>query len=198
MDNQNDSFEKEATTATQVAGDPNELPAEEDTLVETQTAEIEMPSSDSNDQVDIGTGNAVEAPVSSDEPPTPKKERRYSGKTLFFALFFFVLTIGCFLFYALAGGTFLYNLLVTLKEKSVDKTVAGIFGTILALPFMIIFGIAQFPTNIISMILLKRVAGKANARWKNVLFGIFYGLSIFTFVALFLLAGGVIAAAILG
>jgi len=121
------------------------------------------------------------------------KERSYSLTTLVLSGIFFLLTVLFFVFYVLAGGTLLYNLFLTLKKESVDQTIGGFFGSILAIPMMILFGLLDLPANTASIILFKNMIGKSGRVWANILFIIFFILSILLLVALIGIAAGIAA-----
>lgn len=132
------------------------------------------------------------APESKDAEPLPSEKaprtagrlvsagngkRAYKTGTKIAAFIFFLITAGIFALYEFFAFTFLYLPLME-SIDNLGEAIAAIFGYIFGLIYTLIFAIAQIPANLISIILFKRLRGKSDKKWENVLFTVFFALSL--------------------
>ena len=111
------------------------------------------------------------------QPTEEKPVRTYKTSTKVAAFIFFFITLAVFTIYEVFASEFLFKIFAT-KAESFGDAVGAIFGGIFGLIMTFIFGAAQLPENIISIILFGRIRGKSDKKWENVLFTVFFALSI--------------------
>jgi len=149
----------------------------------TESAETAVPPAE--DPVgDSSKTEPADAPLPSEETtPTAGRLVSASGKknyrtgTKIAAFIFFVITAGIFALYEFFAFSFLYLPLLE-SIDNIGEAFAAIFAYIFGLIYTLVFAIAQLPANIISIILFKRLRGKSDKKWENVLFTVFFALSI--------------------
>jgi len=132
-----------------------------------------------------------DAPTMRDEEsnqPPEKKERTYRTGTKIAAFFFFILTVAIFSLYEFFAISYLYMPFAN-GVKSISEAIAAIFGYAFGLVITLIFGVAQLPENIISIILFKRLRGQSDKNWENKLFSICRILSILMLLIMLLTIG---------
>lgn len=117
--------------------------------------------------------------ISGDAEPGPveKPKRTYRTGTKIAAFIFFLITAAIFALYELLAFKFLYLPLMS-SIDNIGEAFAAIFAYIFGLIYTLVFAVAQLPTNIVSIILFKRIRGKSDKKWENVLFTVFFALSI--------------------
>lgn len=133
-----------------------------------------------------------QAPVPAEEPaPTPvdasteelkaaseaERKKTYKTGSKVAAFIFFFITLGVFAVYEYCATVFLYAPIIN-GIHDFGEAIAAIFGYSIGLVFTMIFGAAQLPENIISIILFKRLRGKSDKKWENRLFTAMFALSI--------------------
>ena len=115
----------------------------------------------------------------SDKVEQIAPKRTYRTGTKIAAFIFFVITLGVFIFYEIFAYEFLFNIFAKGPDaKDFGEAVGAIFGGIFGLIMTFIFGAAQLPENIISIILFARLRGRSDKNWENVLFTVMFALSI--------------------
>ena len=189
-----DITEKEATEETTPVRDEAEAPVPPvetpNTSVSESTAEPptqkDAPSSDKKEEPADPAAETTEAPLPSEESRSVGRlvspgngKHAYRTGTKIAAFVFFLITAAIFTLYEYFAFTFLYLPLME-SIDNLGEAIAAIFGYIFGLIYTIIFAIAQLPANIISIILFKRLRGKSDKKWENVLFTVFFALSIVT------------------
>ena len=118
-----------------------------------------------------------EAPAEESAEPPAKQPKLYGRGTAIAGFIFFAITACVFAFYEYFAITFLYMPFAN-GINDIGEAIAAIFGYTFGLVITIIFGIAQLPENIISIILFNRVRKCADVGVKKVIYTIFYALSI--------------------
>ena len=141
------------------AFDANETVYEEDAAEETPSSEEQ--------QTNVAAKNSAEEPCC----------RSYKTGTKVAAFIFFIITLAVFVVYEIFSVEFLYMPFAE-HIDNLGEAIAAIFGYIFGLIMTFIFGLAQLPENIISIILFKRLRGKSDKKWENVLFTVMFALSI--------------------
>ena len=109
-------------------------------------------------------------------------ENQYTTGSKIAAFIFFIITLVVFILYEVFCANFLYAPFANSPEN-LGEAISAIFGYMFGLVITLIFGIVQLPENIISIILFSRLRGKSNKKWENVLFTVFFALSIVMLVA---------------
>ena len=137
------------------------------------------------------TGEDEEQPVPSSSLPTLSKEeteilkksseqerfKTYKTGTKVAAFLFFLITLAVFVVYMIFATEFLFKIFAS-KPENFGEAIGAIFGGIFGLVMTFIFGVAQLPENIIAIILFKRLRGRSDKKWENVLFTVMFALSI--------------------
>ncbi len=103
--------------------------------------------------------------------------KSYKTGTKVAAFIFFIITLAVFVVYEIFSVEFLYMPFAE-HIDNVGEAIAAIFGYLFGLVMTFIFGLAQLPENIISIILFSRLRGKSDKKWENVLFTVMFALSI--------------------
>ena len=153
------------------------------TIPEENRSEEQSPAFPEEEPTTEPTAEPTSAPTEPENQaePQPSKTtpavKQYSTGTKIAAFIFFAITLAVFIFYEIFSITFLYSPFANSPEN-LGEAIAVIFGYTFGLVITIIFGIAQLPENIISIILFARLRGKSNKKWENVLFTVFFALSI--------------------
>lgn len=127
------------------------------------------------------TEPVADAPVEdySDKVEQIAPKRTYRTGTKIAAFIFFVITLGVFIVYEIFAYEFLFNIFAKGPDaKDFGEAMGAIFGGIFGLIMTFIFGAAQLPENIISIILFARLRGRSDKNWENVLFTVMFALSI--------------------
>lgn len=106
-----------------------------------------------------------------------ERKKTYRTGSKIAAFVFFTITLVVFVFYQVFSVMFLYTPFANSPEN-LGEAIGAIFGYIFGFVITIIFGVAQLPENIVSIILFKRLLGKSDKKWQNVLFRVFFILSI--------------------
>ena len=106
-----------------------------------------------------------------------ERKKTYKTGSKVAAFIFFFITLGVFAVYEFCASTFLYSPLIN-GINDFGEAIAAVFGYSIGLVFTMIFGVAQLPENIISIILFKRLRGKSDKKWENRLFTVMFALSI--------------------
>ena len=106
-----------------------------------------------------------------------ERKRTYKTGSKVAAFIFFFITLAVFIVCEYCATVFLYAPLVS-GVHDFGEAIAAIFGYTFGLIVAIIFGIAQLPENIISIILFKRLRGKSDKKWENRLFTAMFIISI--------------------
>ena len=106
-----------------------------------------------------------------------ERKKTYKTGTTVAAFIFFVITLAVFIVYEVFANNFLFKIFAT-KIDNFGEAIGAIFGGIFGLIMTFIFGAAQLPENIISIILFGRLRGRSDKKWENVLFTVFFALSI--------------------
>ncbi len=106
-----------------------------------------------------------------------ERKKTYKTGSKVAAFIFFFVTLAVFAAYEYCATLFLYGPLIN-GVHDFGEAIAAIFGYSIGLAFTMIFGAAQLPENIISIILFKRLRGKSDKKWENRLFTAMFALSI--------------------
>ena len=106
-----------------------------------------------------------------------ERKKTYKTGSKVAAFVFFCITLGVFAVYEYCASVFLYGPLIN-GIHDFGEAIAAVFGYSIGLVFTMIFGAAQLPENIISIILFKRLRGKSDKKWENRLFTAMFALSI--------------------
>lgn len=180
------AFNDEMTTPTPEET-PSELTTEETVASPEPETESELPSPADETHAEPTIEDAAPTLQEVDEPlPKAKKtkkapaaplQRTYRTGTKIAAFIFFLITAGIFAIYEYLSFSFLYLPLL----ESIDnfgEAIAAIFGYIFGLIYTIVFAVAQIPANITAIILFKRLRGRSDKPWENVLFTVMFALSI--------------------
>ena len=113
----------------------------------------------------------------SDVPRMLQEKKGCSTGTMIASIVFFAITLVVFVLYEFFSIKFLYDPLIN-SPGDLGEAIAAVFGYVFGLVMTIIFGIAQLPENIISIILTNRVRFYAENKGKRIVFTILYALSI--------------------
>ena len=164
--------ETNPSEASTTSASQTETPAEQ-SAEDNEEAQNEAPADDSAEKKEVAdVPSEAPAPASAEE-----RKKTYKTGTKIAAFVFFLITAGIFALYEYFAFTFLYLPLMQ-SIDNLGEAIATIFGYIFGLIYTIIFAIAQLPANIIAIILFKRIRGKSDKKWENVLFTVFFALSI--------------------
>jgi len=173
----NETTEEVSTVeSTEPTDPPAEKPIENDAKVEPANE----PASDPAPETDAGTPAPSKTPVpTAGRLVAPKSGggKSYRTGTKIAAFIFFIITAGIFVLYEYFAFTFLYLPLME-SIDNIGEAFAAIFAYIFGLIYTLIFAVAQLPANIVTIILFKRLRGKSDKKWENVLFTVFFALSI--------------------
>ena len=173
---------------TEETKDATELPKEE----EPQPTEAENPADEQPEEQPEGKAEEdfdeqpEEEPTDKPEeaPKQPRSPRMIKGGSdslkmgsVIAAFVFFAITTVIFSLYAYFSATFLFAPLLQTAE-SLSEAFAEIFGYLFGFIFTAIFVILQIPANIATIILFNRIRGGSETTWVNVLFLVFFILSV--------------------
>ena len=127
------------------------------------------------------TEDVLDAPEAEvpEAPAEPPRVKEYKTKTKIAAFFFLAVTLLVFIAYEVFCATYLYSPFAN-SPNDIKEAIAAIFGYFFGFLITLIFGLVQLPENIISIILFKRLRGKSDKKWENILFTVGYALSIVT------------------
>ena len=117
------------------------------------------------------------APARRKKAPAEPLQRTYKTGTKIAAFIFFVITAGIFVIYEYLAFSFLYLPLLE-SIDSFAEAIGAIFGYIFGLIYTLVFAGLQLPANIAAIILFKRIRGKSDKAWENVLFTVLFILTI--------------------
>ena len=106
-----------------------------------------------------------------------ERKKTYKPGSKVAAFVFFFITLAVFIVYEYCATVFLYSPIIN-GVHDFGEAIAAVFGYSIGLVFTMIFGAAQLPENIISIILFKRLRGKSDKKWENRLFTAMFALSI--------------------
>lgn len=163
--------------ASETVTDHDKIPATDDTTAE-DTERDDVPVR----TLDAEAADPARPPI---QPTEEKPKRAYRTGTKIAAFIFFFITLAVFTIYEVFASEFLFKIFAT-KAESFGDAMGAIFGGIFGLIMTFIFGAAQLPENIISIILFGRIRGKSEKKWENVLFTVFFALSIVMLLAMIL------------
>ncbi|MBO4472895.1 MAG: hypothetical protein J5765_03710 [Clostridia bacterium] len=155
--------------STEPTDPPAEKPIENDAKVEPANE----PASEPAPETDAGTP----APTAGRLVAKGSGNKSYRTGTKIAAFIFFIITAGIFALYEYLAFTFLYLPLME-SIDNLGEAFAAIFAYIFGLIYTLIFAVAQLPANIVTIILFKRLRGKSDKKWENVLFTVFFALAI--------------------
>ena len=142
-----------------------------------------------NEENDFPTSETLpEEPVAKEAESAGKKVKVYGTGTAIAAFIFFAITLAVFVLYEYFAITFLYAPFAN-EVNNVGEAIAIVFGYTYGLVITIIFGLAQIPENIISIILFNRVRKCASSKAKKVVYTVFYALSIVMLIVMILTIG---------
>ena len=116
-----------------------------------------------------------------DEPIPPATCKKCSLGSKIAAFFFFAVTVTIFALYQYCSAVFLYAPIAS-SPGNLGEAIAAIFGYLFGFVLALVFGVAQLPGNIVSIILFKRLRGRSDKKWENVLFTVGFILSILMLV----------------
>lgn len=153
---------------------------EEPSAESAKAAATKEPTSEPAPETDAGTPAPSKTPVpTAGRLVAPKSGggKSYRTGTKVAAFIFFIITAGIFALYEYFAFTFLYLPLME-SIDNIGEAFAAIFAYIFGLIYTLIFAVAQLPANIVTIILFKRLRGKSDKKWENVLFTVFFALSI--------------------
>ena len=125
---------------------------------------------------------------SKEEEVALKPPKTYGMGTVIAGFIFFAITVCVFALYEYFAITFLYMPFAN-EVENIGEAIAVIFGYTFGLIITIIFGVAQLPENIISIILFKRMRRGADTKGKRIAYTVFYALSIVMLIVMLLTIG---------
>ena len=165
-------------------GQPSPLPEEENEEQALPTEDEKQPSEEEETTTPDEQPEEEVDSVPDEAPKQPRSPRMIKGSpdslkmgSVVAAFVFFAITTVIFSLYAYFSATFLFAPLLQTAE-SLSEAFAEIFGYLFGFIFTAIFVILQIPANIATIILFNRIRGGSETTWVNVLFLVFFILSV--------------------